>query len=459
MADFDMVLKGDVVLPHRVLENGYVAISDGKIALVGQGDTPGGRDVEDYPGCWLFPGVIDSQVHSRSQKGQEGFRLSTQAAAAGGVTTICDMPFDEDLLICNVDRFEAKKRDVVEEALVDVAIFATIDPNSGVDAIPQLAEAGACAFKFSTFEAHPKRFPRTPTPMLLDAFRLVAKTGLIASVHNENQEVIAAMLERCAALGMSGPATHAWTRPPINEALAMLEIYELGVTAGVHAHVVHCSLPRGIEICESYKQQGHSVSVEVLLPYFFLTDEDVQKWGAFAKINPPIRTAAEREGLWQHFAAGHVDLISTDHVAWSRERKNNPDMLKNNSGFPSLELLLPLMVTGCMERSVDLSLLVRCLAYNPARHFRLVPRKGALEVGNDADIAIVERADYSYDPTKGHTCVDWSPFSGRRLKARVRETWLRGQRIYDGVKVVSEPRAGQFVRPIVSRSIHSNVGL
>src|SRR5689334_22430651 len=119
MADFDVVLTGDVVLPDRIIEAGYVAISNGKIARVGQGEAPSGRTFEEYDGCWLFPGVIDSQVHCRSQKGQEGFGLATQAAAAGGVTTICDMPFDEDFLICNVERFEAKKRDATEEALVD----------------------------------------------------------------------------------------------------------------------------------------------------------------------------------------------------------------------------------------------------------------------------------------------------------------------------------------------------
>ena len=107
-------------------------------------------------------------------------------------------------------------------------------------------------------------------------------------------------------------------------------------------------------------------------------------------------------------------------------------MLKNNSGVPSLELLLPLMVTGCLERGLDLSVLSRCLAYNRARHFRLVPRKGALEPGCDADIAIVEPADYRYDPARGHTCVHWSPFTGHRLKARVRETWLRGKLVFDG---------------------------
>lgn len=450
MTDFDLVLKGNVVSSDRVIEDGYIAVSGGKIALVGQGEAPLGRENASYDGCWLFPGVIDSQVHSRSQKGQEGFEQCTRAAAAGGVTTICDMPFDEDFLICDVERFESKKSDAIEQAHVDVALFATIDPSVGVDVIPDLAAAGACAFKFSTFEAHPKRFPRTPTPMLLDAFRLVARTGLVACAHNENQEVIAAMLERCAALGMTGPATHAWTRPAINEALAMLEIYELGVAANVHAHVVHCSIPRGIEICESYKRQGHRASVEVLLPFFFLTDEDVMKWGPFAKINPPVRTAIEREELWRHLAAGHVDLVSTDHVAWSESRKSNPDMLKNNSGFPSLELLLPLMVTGCIERDLDLSLLSRCLAYNPARHFRMAPRKGALEPGCDADIAIVEPADYLYDPAKGHTCVHWSPFTGHRLKARVRETWLRGKLIYDGADVLSAPADGKFVRPLVA---------
>ena len=140
------------------------------------------------------------------------------------------------------------------------------------------------------------------------------------------------MTKRAAELGMTGPEVHAWARPAVNEALAMLEIYEAGVTSGAHAHVVHCSISRGIEICESYKRQGHRVSVEVLLPFLFLTDEDVMRAGGFAKINPPVRTAPEREALWRHLAAGHVDLVSTDHVAWSRDRKDNPEMLKNNSG-------------------------------------------------------------------------------------------------------------------------------
>jgi allantoinase len=447
VSDFDLVLQGNVVLADQVRE-GWVAVSDGRVALLGSGAPPAARERHGLKGAWIFPGAIDAQVHCRSQKNQEGFEKATKAAAAGGVTTICDMPFDEDNLICNVQRFDAKRADAEAEAHVDVALFATIDPSVGIDVIPEMAAAGACAFKFSTFEAHPTRFPRTPTPVLVEAFRSVAQTGLIACAHNENQEVIADMLARAAKAGMTGPEVHAYTRPPINEALAMLEIYEAGVASGAHAHVVHCSISRGIEICEAYKRQGHPVSVEVLLPFLFLTEKDVAKHGAKAKINPPVRTADEREKLWQHVVAGQVDLVSTDHVAWSADRKSNPEMLKNNSGFPGLELLLPLFVTGCLERNVNLAVVSRCLAFNPARHFRFAS-KGALEIGRDADIAVVEPSEWTYDPTAGVTCVDWSPYIGRKMKARVASTWRRGDLVFDGSNVRSKPGSGKFVRPFL----------
>lgn len=450
MSDFDLVLQGDIVCFDGVKKDGWVAVSNGRIALLGQGPPPLARDEQKFQNCWIFPGVIDSQVHSRSQKNQEGFEKATRAAAAGGVTTICDMPFDDGDLICSVPSFERKKRDAEHEAHVDVALFATIDPVLGLESILKLAAAGACAFKFSTFEFHPKRFPRTPTPMLVEAFRVVARTGLVACAHNENQEIISYLTKRAEEIGMTGPEVHVWTRPPVNEALAMLEIYESGVASGVHAHVVHCSIGRGIEICESYKQGGHRVSVEVLLPYLFLTDKDVRRVGGYAKINPPVRTALEQESLWRHLAAGHIDIVSTDHVAWSPDRKNNPEMLKNNSGIPGLELLLPLSVTGCLERNLDLSLLSRCLSFNPARHFRLVPTKGALEVGCDADIAVVEPADYVYEPVGKHTCVSWSPYAGRKMRARVAATWRRGEKIFDGTNVLSAPGSGKFVKPLLS---------
>ena len=208
---------------------------------------------------------------------------------------------------------------------------------------------------------------------------------------------------------MHGPGVDAWSRPPLNEVLAMAEIYEIGAAAGVHSHVVHCSVPRGIEICEAYKRMGYRASVEVRLPHLFLAEEDVERLVGFAKINPPIRTTADREGLWHHLTAGHIDLVSTDHVIYPLERKNHPEMLKNGSGLPGLELLLPLLLTGCRNRQVSMPVAARVLAFNPARHFRLAPFKGALEPGADADIVLVEPTDYAYDPSRGQTCVDWSP--------------------------------------------------
>ena len=368
MSDFDLVVTGTVVLADRIIEDGWVAVSGKRIAAVGRGVAPGSAVRHGGRGAWVFPGVIDSQVHSYSIKGQEGFERSTRAAAAGGVTTICDMPFDEGELISTPERFRSKRKRVAIEAHVDVALFATIHPSDGVRYIREMAELGACSFKFSSFEVDPERFPRTPPLLMFEAFEQVAQTGLVACVHNENQEIINQLVDSAGKGGVHGPGVHAWSRPPLNEVLAMAEIYEIGAAAGVHSHVVHCSVPRGIEICEAYKRMGYRASVEVLLPHLFLAEEDVERLVGFAKINPPIRTTADREGLWHHLTAGHIDLVSTDHVIYPLERKNHPEMLKNGSGLPGLELLLPLLLTGCLNCQVSMPVAARVLAFNPARH-------------------------------------------------------------------------------------------
>src|SRR5690606_12198652 len=141
--------------------------------------------------AWILPGAIDSHVHSRSQRDQEGFGLSTIAAAAGGVTTICDMPYDDGILISDPKTFNAKKAEAEAAAVVDFGLYATIKPDDGIKYMQALAEAGACAFKFSTCEFDPVRFPRIRTTLLEQAFREATLNGLACGVHNENQEVIA----------------------------------------------------------------------------------------------------------------------------------------------------------------------------------------------------------------------------------------------------------------------------
>jgi allantoinase len=325
MSDFDLVITGTVVLPDRIVEDGHVAVHDGKIVHVGEGRAPSARERHELGNALILPGAIDAQVHSLSQRNQEDFIWSTRSAAAGGVTTIVDMPYDEGNLVCSAEAVERKLAHAAPQARVDFALYGTIDPEEGVQRIPEMAEAGVAAFKFSTFGTDPKRFPRIPPQLLAECFAAIAPTGLAAGVHNEDDEFVRAAMEWVKASGISGWRAHGLSRPPLTELLAMLEIYEIGAATRCPAHVVHCSLSRGYEIARRYRDEGHEATIECCIHYLTLDEEnDVARLGGKAKINPPVRPRAEVEELWRHVASGNVTLVSTDHVSWSEDRRPPP---------------------------------------------------------------------------------------------------------------------------------------
>jgi allantoinase len=452
VTDFDLVLKGTLVLADRIVPGGYVAVSNGIIEATGQGAAPGARESNHLGQALILPGAIDAQVHSLSQKNQEDFIWSTRSAAAGGVTTIVDMPYDDGHLICSAEAVAAKVRHAEAQARVDFALYGTIDPDEGTKRIHEQVKAGVAAFKFSTFGTDPKRFPRIPPPLLAACFDVIAPTGLTAGVHNENDEYVRAAMAEVKASGITDYRAHGLSRPPLSELLAMAEIYEIGAATGCPAHVVHCSLGRGYEMAASYRAQGCRATVECLIHYLTLDSEtDAKRLGGRSKCNPPIRPRAEVEGLWRHLANGNVTLLSTDHVSWSLDRKTNLDMLANASGLPGLEALIPIFVKGALERGVSLTWAAGLMAANPARHFHLDHVKGALEVGKHADIAVLTPEEHIFDASKtGNNVVGWSPYDGMKLPYKVAATYARGRLVYDGSRVLAEPGSGRFVRPPLS---------
>lgn len=451
MSDFDLVVTGRVVLTDRVLDDGYVAIRGGIVERVGNGPAPQAAARQDFGGSYVLPGAIDAQVHSKSQLNQEDFIWSSRAAAAGGVTTIVDMPYDAGFLVCTGDRVRQKIAEAGAQSRVDFALYGTIAPEDGSKHIAAMVEAGVAAFKFSTFNTDSKRFPRIAPQVLYECFTEIGKHGLAAGVHNENDEMVRAAVAAVEASGITDYRAHGLSRPPVSETLAMAEVYELGAQAGCSSHVVHCSVGRGYELCESYRRQGFDATVEACIHYLILDEEnDVSRLGGKAKINPPVRPRAEVEALWRHLAAGHVSVVSTDHVSWSENRKSDPDMLKNSSGVPGLEVLYALLVKGLIERDLDMSHAARLLAANPARLFRIGHRKGAIQPGRDADLVVMAHAPHRYDPeASGHNFVSWSPYAGIELPYRPVATFLRGKSIFDGTHVTAEPGNGRFVRPPV----------
>ncbi|KWV50361.1 allantoinase [Rhizobium altiplani] len=450
MADFDLVLQGTVVLPERILETGYVAVRDGKIAEIGLGVPPAARERHLLGKALILPGAIDAQVHSLSQKNQEDFIWSTRSAAAGGVTTIVDMPYDEGNLVCSAEAVKKKIAHAGPQARVDFALYGTVNPEEGAKRVAEMVDAGVAAFKFSTFGTDPKRFPRIPPALLDECFAAIAPTGLTAGVHNEDDEAVRTYMERVKASGITDWRAHGLSRPPITELLAMHTIFETGANTGCPSHVVHCSLGRGYDIARAYRRDGFEATVECCIHYLTLDEEnDVKRLGGKAKINPPIRPRGEVEALWRRVAEGNVWLVSTDHVSWSENRKTNPDMLANASGVPGLEVMVPLFIKGAAERGIPLTWAAKLMAENPAKHFRLDHVKGALTPGKDADIVVLEPHETVYDAAaSGNNVVGWSPYNGIRLPWTVAATYLRGEKITDGATVLAEPGTGRFMRPL-----------
>jgi allantoinase len=161
-----------------------------------------------------------------------------------------------------------------------------------------------------------------------------------------------------------------------------------------------------------------------------------------------VRPRADVEALWAELAAGRISLVSTDHVSWSEDRKVNPDMLANASGVPGLEAMVPLLVKGLVERKLPLTHAAKLLAFNPARHFRIDDRKGALSPGREADVTVLVDRPTVYDgAASGNNVVGWSPYNGITLPWTVAATFLRGKLAFDGSTVLAQPGEGRFVRP------------
>jgi allantoinase len=444
---YDRVLRGNLVLPDRVVADGYIAIRGETIAAIGEGELPPADEVHDFSGHTLLPGLVDGHMHTSSALGWPGIEGATRSAAAGGVTTCVDMPYDVPRAVTNAEIFAEKVAMVNATSHVDVALYGTITKQGGIDAIAGLAEAGACSFKLSTYEYDAVRFPRIDHPTMVAAFREIAKTGLMVALHNEDQELVERLTAEAKASGRVDPIMHARTRPPLAETMADLEIFEIGMETGAHVHIAHSSVARGFDIAESFRAQGGQSTGEACLQYLCMTEEDLVRLKGFGKCNPPFRTAEEVERMWVALLAGKVAYISTDHAPWPREKKLGDDIFACGAGLTGLQSFAPVLYSLLVERGLPLTLMAKYAAERTAKFHGLFPKKGALRVGSDADVLVMQEGDFTFDEAiiQDREATRWSPYHGRKIKARVAATFLRGTQLWDGETVLANPGAGRFV--------------
>ena len=444
---FDRVIAGTVVTSDSVLHDGYIAIRGEIVAAIGQGARPPAAETIDHGENLILPGLVDGHMHTSSSTGWPGIETASRCAAAGGVTTCCDMPYDVPHPVTDTTLLRDKIGWVERTSHVDMALYGTITKTGGVHAIAGLAAAGISAFKLSTYEYDAVRFPRIDHPTMLAAFREIAKTGLPVAIHNEDQELVETLTAEARTAGRTDPIMHCRTRPPLAESMADLEIFEMALETGAHVHIAHSSIARGFVLAEEFRALGAKTTGEACIHYLCMTEDDIIRLKGFGKCNPPFRTAAEVERMWACLLADKIAYISTDHAPWPRERKIADDIFACGAGLTGLQSFAPLMFTLLSERGLSPTLMATYCAERSAKLHGLWPKKGAIRVGSDADLLVLEEGDFIFDEALlvDRPEMNWSAWHGTKMRARVAATWLRGRMIWDGKTVLAKPGDGRFV--------------
>lgn len=441
----DEIIHGTIVTPSGPLEGGWIGLDDGKIAALGTGEAPAARTVHNAGSGLVIPGVIDGQTHAGSYGGLSGIASTTRSAVAGGVTTIVDMPYDNPAPLDNLARLKEKKAAIAGLAHANVALYGTVMPGQGTDHVAALIAGGVAAFKISAFESSPTRFPRIAADAVLDLFEALAATDVPLGIHNEDQEIVRARISQARAAGRDGIKAHSQSRPLAAEQAATAHFLELGAMAGAHAHIVHLTSSRGFRLVETYAADGFRATGELCVHYLWFDPERDAALGARIKVNPPIRPG-QIEPLWHDVFAGRVAFVSSDHSSWPLAGKSTASIFDAGAGVPGLETLLPAFFTGAAQRHGDaIGLTVAQLCERPARFFGLWPKKGVLQPGADADIAVLDLTPTVWDAAQAHDALCWSPFDGRRFACRVARTYVGGKLAWDGSAIVNAPGDGAFV--------------
>jgi allantoinase len=442
---FDLVVRGTLVLPHATVPDGWIGVSGGRIAAIDVGTPPQSAALHDAGQAFVMPGIVDGQTHATSAAGLSGLRSTTRSAVAGGVTTLVDMPYDNPDPLNTHDRLVAKIEAISRESVADVALYATVAPLQGTAEMVLLAESGVAAFKLSSFESHPVRFPRIPADQILDILAASVQLGLPVGLHNEDQEIVRAATAALRAKGLQTPPFHAPSRPVAAELAATASFLALGLATGAHAHIVHISSPIVFALVRQFQTMGARCTAETCAHYLhFDAARDIERLGALMKVNPPIRENV-LDGVWQALADGSIDFVSSDHSSWPIDTKLTDSIFDAGAGIAGIETLVPSFYTDLVAREAfPERALVRYLAERPADFFGL-SRKGRLAVGADADIIVLSPSSYVFRAAENHDELNWSPYDGETFAARVTATFVRGVLVWDGQDVVGVPGHGRFV--------------
>jgi len=450
---FQLVIKnGKVVKADRVKE-ASVCVQDGKIAAILDASIPvEAQKVIDAGGKYVLPGAIDSHAHLNDPGylWREDFAQGTAAAGVGGITTVVDMPLQNEPALTNGEIFEKKLQAISPKAYVDYCFWGgLVDYN--LANLSELDSKGCVAFKSFIGPVSPDYVSLT-IGQAKEALEILKECDARAGFHCEDYSIIKWEEARAQRKEKNDWQDFLNSRPVIAELIATQNILDLAAEVGAKVHICHVSHPRVAEIIRKAQLQGVDVTAETCSHYLTFTDQDVINKGSLYKCAPPLREAAAVEKMWEYVNNGTLSCVASDHSPCELSEKNEQKhgIFGAWGGISGIQNLLQVLFSeGVIKRGYSPTLLARVLSEGPAKAFGIYGRKGAIEVGFDADLVILDpEQKWEITPESLYYVNKISAFVGLKGQGLPVCTLVRGQVVAQDGRLVGQKGFGQLVTKI-----------
>lgn len=441
---FDLLLAGgEIVFPGVGVRTGSVAVKDGRIAaLLAPGEQASAKEVIDCRGKWVMPGLIDPHTHIGFGSNETDFETESRSAAIGGVTGMMTFHRSNDLRQSTGPWKERGE----SQSLIDFGFHFGVTSKLHIETLPECAERfGVTSIKvylmYKGASGAAKGFTEIDDGLLYRALLQGARIkGGVVGVHCENVEVIPVFREPLKEAGRNDLPVWDEQSPGFLEAENVFRVIYFGEKAQCPVNIVHMSSAESLEIVRRAKRPGRApIHVETCSHYLALTSQS--PIGFLGKVNPPLRSEADVEALWEGVRDGTISTIGSDHVPRKRETKG-PDIWKASAGFPGIGTLLPVLIhEGVHRRGLPIEQIAAATSANVAKLYS-IPNKGGITVGMDADLVVVDPdKEIVIDPATQESFSDYSPYEGMRFKGAPVRTILRGRLIASDGAVEAAARA------------------
>ncbi|MBC7130059.1 dihydroorotase family protein [Candidatus Bathyarchaeota archaeon] len=437
LKDVKAFLKGDIL-------ECCIAIEGGKILQIGkEPNMPLADEIISLKGLLVLPGLIDVHVHLRDEgkSYKEDFHSGTAAAAAGGVTTVLDMPNNNPITM-SAEALKRRMEKAKGKILVNVGFYSEFPEK--LSEIDRIIREGVIGFKLFMGTKMGGLNIDDDSAIRKALARTASKVPI--AVHAEDRKILEAAERRLKLQGRSDIEAFILAHPEEAEVKAVKRIISLAKDIGCRLHLCHLSTSESLKLVAEAKKVGKVVSCEVTPHHLFLSKDDLQHIGNFAVTVPPLRNKNHQEFLWKGLRTGIVDVIASDHAPHTLEEKESNIIWYVKAGIAGLETMLPLLLTEVNKGRLSIGELVKLTAVNPAKIFN-IPDAGSISEGGRADLVAVNlKQEYRIDASKFKSKARFSPFDGWKVKGKPVKTFVAGKLIMDEDEIVAKAGSGKIIR-------------